>query len=161
VSLFKKKKKVNSDEMARALLDEFIFNDALDTQLDISLDEDTTDSYQTKMWLYRLALVLLVLMTEEQRNVNFAKVRESLEKLIFTMPQEKGSDFLVELKRAMQALNDLLFSNESPRQMSWAREWLKEIGVEDSNPVRLSLFAGVWMDSYIMVVNTLRELNPV
>ena len=45
--------------------------------------------------------------------------------------------------------------------MSWARKWLLNVGVDESNPATLALFALNWMDYYILITKSLKDFNPV
>jgi hypothetical protein len=99
-------------------------------------------------------------MVEEQSNSRFSAVRKSLEGLVFTMPQEVGMPFLEDLRTAMQDLNELLSSSNERRELSWARAWFQAIGMDETNPVDLALFAVAWMDAYVAVTKGVRDLNP-
>jgi hypothetical protein len=52
-------------------------------------------------------------------------------------------------------------SSKAGKSMSWARNWLSSVGVEENNPVTLALFALKWMDYHIMVADFLKDFNPV
>jgi hypothetical protein len=60
----------------------------------------------------------------------------------------------------MQNLSELFFPAEKPREMLWAKAWLDDIGVNEINPIDLSLFAMRWMDSYVMIIKVLGDVKP-
>jgi hypothetical protein len=41
--------------------------------------------------------------------------------------------------------------------MTWGRRWLQALDIDETNPVRLMLFAQRWMRYYVVVVQSLRE----
>jgi len=45
--------------------------------------------------------------------------------------------------------------------MGWAIAWLRDVGVTELNPVILHRFSLLWIDTYITIVNYMKELNPV
>jgi hypothetical protein len=45
--------------------------------------------------------------------------------------------------------------------MGWARAWLREAGIIETNPVRLAKFAIMWIDNYITVNNILKDFSPI
>ena len=107
-----------------------------------------------------MALVLMVLLSEEQRNAEFLKVREEFERLVFPMPKEEGLTLLLEVQNAMKRLDQLVTPEEEQRELSWAKGWFEDIGVDVSNPVDLCLFASGWMDQFVTVTSILRQFKP-
>ena len=154
-----RKHKVNATELAQVLLNDFVNNTTLDAKPNLTMEADKESYYRAKSRIYRVALVLIALISEEQQDPQFSKVKESLEVLVFPEAQEEGILFLEEIKSAMRHLSELLFPAEQPREMSWALNWLHGIDIEETNPVTLSLFAMRWMDSYVMIKETLGEFN--
>jgi len=124
----------------------------------LSLGELQRPALRAHMRLYRAALALMVVLAESQRNRKFRQVRTELEKLIFPMPKAEGMALLNDLKRAMQKLNELLHPAEEARQLTWAMSWLREAGMEETNPATLTLVAVHWMDSYVAITRAVREL---
>ncbi len=157
---WKRKHKVAATELAQSLLKEFVRNIVGDAAKNLYLDTATTARYEAKTRLYQLAAVLMALKGEEGRNPRFLPVREHLESNVFPSSPDEGASLLAEVRTAMQKLNDLLAPAGQRKEMSWARAWLQGIGVDETNPATLALFATHWMDYYIMVVETLREFNP-
>ncbi len=159
---WKRKHKVEATELAQSLLNEFVYKIAGDAakDFDLRLDAATTARYEVKTRLYRLAAVLMALIGEERKNPRFLAVRDRIESNVFPSSPDEGASLLAEVRTAMRDLNDLLAPAGQQRWMSWARAWLQDIGVEETNPVTLHLFATHWMDYYIMVVDSLREFKP-
>jgi len=156
---WKRKHKVEATELAQSLLNEFVHKIVVYAPDDLCLDAIMTARYEIKAKLYQLAAVLMALMVEEGKNAGFLPVREHLEADIFPSSPDVAGSLLAEVKTAMQDLNDL-FAPGQRKQMSWARAWLNEIGVDETNPATLTLYACHWMDYYTMVVKSLGEFNP-
>ena len=51
-------------------------------------------------------------------------------------------------------------SGSSVIGMGWAMAWLKDVGITETNPVRLDRFALMWMDNYITISSYLNKYNP-
>ena len=143
------------DEIAKTILREYVFSDAF-RQADLQFDEDLEKPFDSKMWLYRLALSLMVLLAEEQGKPELARVREQFETHVFPVSQEEGMELLAQVRLAMQRLNELLHE-DTKRELSWAASWFKEIGIDETDPINLTLFASGWMRQYKMVTDVLRS----
>ena len=156
------KKKVPSAELAQVVLDEFVENATMNVQprRGLLIPDEKEAHFEAKMRLYRLALVLIAVMNEEQKNPNFLKVKESLEALVFPETQEEVRLLLLELRSAMKHLSELLFPPDKAKWMSWSRTWLQDINIQETNPITLHLFALWWMEHYIATAKAIRELNP-
>jgi hypothetical protein len=63
------------------------------------------------------------------------------------------------VKRAMGNLNALLVTEGKPKEFTWAKEWLHDVGHEEHNPVTLSLFAGHWIDEVASVGKSIKDLK--
>ena len=146
------------DELAGVLLTEFIL--LPETERIIQIGANAEELYQAKVRLYRLALVLMGLTLREQKSVHAAKVRQSLERLIFSVDKSEAESFLTSLRFAMMQLDELLHPKETPKDMTWAMDWLKDIGIDESNPVSLALFSLKWMEHYTAVVKSIDSFCP-
>lgn len=156
---WKRKHKVEARELAESLFDEYIRKIVVDAAKNFRLDAAMIAPFEAKTKLYQMATVLMALKGEERRNPRFLSVTQHLESKVFPSSFEEGAAVLAEIRTAMRDLNDLLAPSGQRREMSWARAWLQDIGVDETNPVRLALFATHWADYHIMVVKTLREFN--
>ncbi|KZC21264.1 hypothetical protein RHOFW104R3_21650 [Rhodanobacter denitrificans] len=114
------------------------------------MDKLTTQNFQNKAKIYQAAALIMAIMSAAEKNNDFNKVREALEKLMFPPDATSSAlDLMSHLRAAMADLSKLLFPANPRNQMSWAHTWLHEIGVEESNPSNLSLFAMQCMDYFI------------
>jgi hypothetical protein len=151
----RKKDKDEYDEVAEVLINDFVN--------DISIDRDLRKEYRDdhefldKCIVYRIAIVLMVLISEKKGRGKLLNLRIAFEKMIFGEPSQKSSRLLKEVQLAMKDLSGLLFA-DSPKQMTWAKNWLHSIGIEEHTPVDLAMVAYKWMDSYIVCVKTIREI---
>jgi hypothetical protein len=151
----RKKDKDEYDEVTEVLINDFVN--------DISIDRDLRKEYRNdhefldKCIIYRIAIVLMVLISEEKGRGKLLDLRIAFEKMIFGEPSQESSRLLKEVQLAMKDLSDLLFA-DSPKQMTWAKNWLHSIGIEEHNPVDLAMVAYKWMELYIVCVKTIREI---
>lgn len=95
------------------------------------------------MWQFSAALLV---MAERQ------EVLGEFERLYF--PREPDLAWLDQVKQGMANLHDLIAKKN--HEMSWSRKWFLEIQVEQSNPVKLALFAAYWMDLLIPLRKEIR-----
>ena len=160
MSIFKRKPKVDPNEIAQSLVTEFVDNTIFDDRPQLRFNGDVEPHYRAKSRLYRIAIVLMALMSQEQKNAKFSTVRISFERLVFPPTQAKGFRLLQSVRSAMQNLSELLWPTDTPREMSWAMAWLGDVGITEIDPVDLMLFSTRWMDSYVMITNVLEEMRP-
>jgi hypothetical protein len=156
------KENIESNVLADVLFSKFIMNKDLNSRFKLDTKWELSPYSEDKVWLYKLALVLLGILALEDNNSNFKDVRETLEKLVFSAHIVEGMPIFLEVKKAMDELSKLLFSlrNNAGQWMFWALSWLKEIGIIETNPIRLFQFACMWVDDYVMIVDYLKEWNP-
>jgi hypothetical protein len=114
-----------------------------------------------KVDIYREAMLLLSLSAEAQTQRQWKLVLHSCEECIFgTIPLDPKHQRLQAIKSAMADLSQLL-NPDFKRELSWGLKWFQDIGDDATarNPVRLSLFVSAWMDEYIALVKTLRQVS--
>jgi hypothetical protein len=154
---WKRRHRVYPAGLAQSLFDEFV-EKAIASPEALHLNAANAARYETKAKLYRIAIILLALVSEEQKNPKFSSVRNNFESKVFPPSiEQEGVQLLTEVKTAMRDFSDLLTER---RELSWARAWLQDIGLDEANPAALAMLGLHWMDYYIMVVKTLRELRP-
>jgi len=155
----KKKRKISAAELGDMLLEE-IFNEQYNPPIEhLSLSPDEKDIVVSKVDFYRQAALLRVVIIQELSNSKFAVLKNHLETIIFrASSQEEGMQIVREMKLAMLSLDEL---NELVKPMSWSRNWLKDIGIDESNPVPLQLFGSFWIDCSTAFYKTLNDFDPV
>lgn len=147
--------------LAESLVDEHVRKIVVDVAKDLHLDAATRARYETKMKLYQFTSVLMALMVEEQKNPRFHAVRDHFERNFFPPSPKQGAQRLAEVKKAMWDLNDLLSpAGRQGKETLWARAWLQDIGIDETNPVTFILIEHHWISYYVSVTKTLREFNP-
>ena len=57
----------------------------------------------------------------------------------------------------MRRFNSLI---EEKKEFSWARAWLNDVGIDETNPATLMIFVLGWMDLYIVVKQAIRTFQP-
>jgi hypothetical protein len=155
------KKKIKSNVLADVLLTEFIMNKDQNSHFKLDTNWELSPSFEDKVVLHKAALVLLVILTLEDKNSNFKNVREHLEKLVFSVNNVEGMPFFLEVKNAMDNLSELFkLRNNSRQWMTWAMSWLNKTGINETNPIRSFQFASMWIDNYVTISDYLKEYNP-
>lgn len=158
---WKRKVRAPADSIAEDLFKECVQTPIPGTQELFSNQADAWAAINAQMRLYQFASVLLAVLDAERRDPAFGPVREILEQRFFPSSFSEGRVQLEEVRNAMRDLVTLIQPSDEPQPMSWARDWLKRIGVHDSNPATLSLFALRWPHHYVAVAKSLREFTPV
>lgn len=117
-------------------------------------------NYKNKVKIYQLAAVTIALMSVGQENCYFQQVRESLEKRMFPPTVTSTAlDMVSCLRDAMADLSKLLFPTNPRNQLSWARAWFDEIGLDQLNPVTLSRHSMQCMDFFINARDALSKFQ--
>jgi hypothetical protein len=67
------------------------------------------------------------------------------------------------LRAAKVLENDqaIMHNRVSVRGWGWAMAWLRETGIIELNPARLTQLALMWIDNYLAINNFLNECNPI
>lgn len=155
-----RKLNILSSAIAQGLLDELVNSKESNPSSTLVVPEQYKNAYEKKLFLYKVATILISLLSEEQENRKFLAVRESFEELVFVKNRSDGEPLLNPIKAAMKDLQIILFRKAEGHPSTWAREWFQEIGVEMTNPVDLSLFVLHWLGYYIMVTDSLKDFDP-
>jgi hypothetical protein len=125
-----------------------------------SVTRELRPKFYERVDLYREALLLLALITESKSRTEFKQVLQSCEGCVFgSTPTDAGIQKLDVIRAAMADLTRLLKPPGRPREFTWAMEWFRAIGHTETNPVCLALFAHTWMDEFLAVVKTIKELQ--
>jgi hypothetical protein len=68
---------------------------------------------------------------------------------------------LDEVRCAMRDLAELITPDGKPRHLSWASKWLNTVGIDESNPAALHLFALHWTEHFITVNKSIKLFDPI
>jgi len=118
--------------------------------------------FRARVKLYREAIILMSLISESQTKQRFKDVLIEYEMLVMgSVPSPTALQKMNELKAAMADLNRLINGEGRPKEFIWGMKWFQEIGHNEVNPVRLSLFATVWMGEFASAVQSLRDLESL
>ncbi len=124
------------------------------------IPEVAISEFRAKVRLYREAIILMLLLSESESQAKFKEVLVAYEKMIFgSIPSPMSLQKLNAVKSAMSNLNAFLNPEGKPKEFTWAREWLHEVGHDVFNPVTLSLFAVHWMDEFVSVGKSIKDLE--
>jgi hypothetical protein len=152
---------VNSKVLAETLFTEFIQSKPSPVPEDMHVEDAAVPVLEAKILLYEYVTILLAILGEAEKRPQFNSVREHFERLYFPAGIDFGA--LQNVRAAMADLSTLLTPREGEvhKPLSWARDWLGRIGIEETNPVTLDLIALGWMGYYIAAVDLLKEFDPV
>src|SRR6266852_4131713 len=124
-----------------------------------NISPTTEQRYRAKMRLYREAVILMLLLARVQKERRYEGVLQSFEgRILAETPTLEGLARADALRAAMLDLNGLTGPEAKERGLRWSAAWLSDIGHEESNPVRLTLFSLFWMDFYIAIAKSVKEL---
>jgi len=162
--------KIDPKVLAQTLFTELIQKKHCDIPPEVRIAPAAVPAVEAKIRLYQFTSILLAVITKAQAKPDFVPVQEHLERLFFPPTLQQGFDIFWDVRGAMKDLGELLTvtdkdrtdsSSKAGKSMSWARNWLSSINIEENNPVTLALFALKWMDYHIMVTNSLKDFDPV
>jgi hypothetical protein len=158
---FRRRVRLPADDIARDLFTIMVEEEeARDNPAGFKIPPYLVPSYKAKMWLYREAIVLMVLLSQEQKDPRYEDVLRAYERrVIGPASTPEGLAKLAVLKTAMKDLSALL-DPEDEKPLTWSRTWMTALGHDETNPATLGLFSMWWMDRAIAVANALKELRP-
>ena len=118
------------------------------------LPDAVQPAFADKYLIYCEANVLRVLITQQTQGRNLL---HAFERVLFGTEQSKASeDKLAAVKVAMLDLNKLV---SEKKEMSWSRQWLLEIGHDETNPAQLFLLAHLFGTKHLRQLVT--DLNKI
>lgn len=157
----------STDARNPEVLAELLFQEIAQAELgpaeprEFHLPRTVWPQFRDKMRLYRTAAVLMCLISHARSKPEDENVLRAYESLIFPpTPTQSGMATLEALRHAMKQLANLVDPNGERKTLSWSADWLRGIGHEETNPMTLTIFATYWMNTYIMVCETLKKLLP-
>ncbi|MCX5842248.1 MAG: hypothetical protein NT022_00600 [Deltaproteobacteria bacterium] len=114
-----------------------------------------TDGNIQKLYFYHHVKSAMDKLGEllETSNVNLDNLKDQNEKLPWTMTCLRAAGVL----ESNQAIKQ---SRPAVIGMGWAMAWLKETGNLETNPALLAQFALMWTDSYVAILDFLKEYEP-
>ncbi len=111
------------------------------------------DKFRTKIFLYRSALVLTALVKKSSEDSIFQPTLAEYEHILGLPDAKKWDD----VRAAMSDLAVILTPTENPN-LTWSRNWLMDIGHDETNPITLTVFSVCWMDQYIAANKSLSHM---
>ncbi|HEV2955616.1 MAG TPA: hypothetical protein VGX95_05830 [Xanthobacteraceae bacterium] len=104
--------------------------------LHLDFSKDKEQLFLAKYIIFCEAAVLRVLLTEKQKNE--ALIR-AFERLVFgSTPTDWAAVKVETIKSAMKSLDEL-FTQQ--KELTWSRNWLLDIGYDETNPATLTALA--------------------
>ena len=114
-------------------------------------DNARIQAYHCEVKLYEQAVVMVAIIGYSRAHPEFeALLTEYLRKLTGVGPA---------LNAAGARVVELIDPNGARKAPSWSMAWLQRIGLQETNVVRLSLFATYWVNKYIAVVKSLDDFR--
>jgi len=157
---------IKPETLAQTLFAEFIHKRHCDVPREVRIPSVAIPAVETKIRLYQFTSTLLAVIAAAQAKPEFLPVQGHLERLFFP-PTPQGFHILLDVRGAMKDLIELLIikdqdransSSKAGKSMLWARNWLLSVGVDESNPATLALFALNWMDYYVAIGDLTQRL---
>jgi len=153
---FRRKIKLSAEDIAALLLSEIVVRDEDCPELEMELTEEQRNDYLARCKLHRLAMVLMVIVAEGKSNPKALLLREAVERRVFGELNADSVALLEQVQAAMANLRVLLFPEGPPKELSWSRSWLSEIGIDAIDPADLTVFAIHWQLQYSGITKILR-----
>src|SRR5262245_46132000 len=93
-------------EIAQVFFAGFVEDTAFKRGPILSVNDSQRPDYDAKSHLYRVALVLMALVSEEKENTRFSALRESFEALALPKADELRAQYVCDLSSAMLDLSE-------------------------------------------------------
>jgi hypothetical protein len=166
-SIFKRKRfkslaARDAEDIAKNLYSEFVLErcgKGFDDEMN-SLRPEVRHAFAAKIDRYREAMLLAAVGTEAESWEDWGTVLHSCEERVFGLTPQSRLQKISAIMSAMADLGQLLNPNVK-RELPWGVGWFRDIG-DDAiarNPVRLSLFVSAWMDEYVALLKTIRQVS--
>src|ERR1700722_4405682 len=139
------KAEVTADELAQILYESMIAKRCVNMPSDLVVSPEYQSAFQCKITDYQFASVALAVAYET--DLAFRLVEQQLNS------RGLNEDRLV----AIETLKPILSSNEPAAFSRWARTWLREIGIKETNPTVLVKFTYGWKQHHELAVETLKN----
>ena len=129
-------------------------SDSLVKRFRSRLPDRAQAAFAAKYLIYCEANVLRVLLTQQTQGRNLLN---SFERILFGTEQSKASEEkLAAIRVAMLDLNKLV---SEKKELSWSRQWLLEIGHDETNPEQLLLLGTLFGTKHLCELVT--DLNKI
>jgi len=146
-------------EVARVLFEEWVQKDpapGIISQAELS--ESLWLRFQSKWRLYREAIVLMVLLSREQKDSRYSELVREYERLIYPEnPTPEGLAKLSAVKAAMQDIAELIDHGKG-KELTWSAKWFTEFPEELFDPVTCYLFSMSCLQTWTAVAKSLEAL---
>jgi hypothetical protein len=148
-----------ASDIARGLIKECVEKDEVVTPKHFSVPVTLRPAFMKKARLYRQAMGLLVLLNLTRRRAEYGPVLHEYEGLILpATPTPEGHKTLEKLKTAMADVAELLDPNS--QGLSWSQRWFRDIGMNECDPVDLTLFSSAWMSLSVTMNKGIETFRP-
>lgn len=160
-SIFQKRRKESPSEVALDIMQEVVLNpsshyfDKSPTDAWKSASEEAKSRYLEKTYLYKTAALLMLLTQVEKDSDKATEVKMEVEKIVFPKNIEEATPLIQEVNNAMKDISKFLDPSNLYGRPLWAMEWLKDTGIDESNPMTLTLFTVWWSQQIILLKDTL------
>jgi len=124
------------------------------------LSESLRPRFQSRWRLYREATVLALLRSREQRDARYSEIVKEYERLILASEQITPERLakVADLDAAIKDINELIQSGTSGAELSWARNWFRELGEIPRKLVSCMIFGGACLRFWTTTEKTLAQM---
>lgn len=126
------------------------------------------DTFEQRVFLYLVANIAIALSDAASKRPHLFAVIEHFRTLVRAEMSSRwryNHEFTDDaVKRAAGDYAKLLFTNrEANRALSfeWSREWLREVGIEETNPQTLFEISHTWMIHHVTLAKFIRKVKVV
>jgi hypothetical protein len=147
------KAQVEVSELAHLLYESLVVKRAVNLPSKLKIPAALETTMRAKITLYQYASVSLAITNEKRTDFAF----RFLEQQFSRVSPPKTTLFSAETN-----LRRILGTADGVGYMTWASEWLSEIGVHETNPVVLGMFTYGWVQHHLLAIETLKgvALHP-
>ena len=130
----------------------------------LEIPDAKSERVLAKVRLYHEALILLCLQARTMSDSRYGGLIVSFERLVYPNTEQEGVVKVEAIRGAMRNLADLPKGAETTvaSLSRWSQDWLRVIGLEETNPGKLTLFATWWIPGqFALVCRCLDEMGAL
>jgi hypothetical protein len=139
------------------LLKHFLEPDSAFADRFMGLVGPNKDAFLNRDMIYQLALVMVCIVSSEQKDSRFEVVRRRFEDVVIFPICQDDKEFQSFYVAAMREIARLETSDST--DLHWAKEWFTDIGVDITNPVDAGLFVMMWRQRLFHMLKLLTSIG--
>lgn len=141
----KLKVSVEVSQVAQLLYDALIVKRAVNLPSKLNIPQARETTMRAKIALYQFASVSLAISSEQKTDFAFRFLEQQLARV--SPPKTALFSATKNFQRILGADKDVY--------QNWAREWLLDIGIDETDPAVLGMFTYGWVQHHLLAIETL------